>query len=958
MITDHHAKYFAHELTRLITGEDVERLSASMFDASIDLNPHQIEAALFALRSPLSKGVILADEVGLGKTIEAGLVLSQYWAERKRNLLIICPASLRRQWAAELTEKFNLPTQILDAATVRRLKKEGVYRPFQQNKIIILSYHYASRLEDELRAIPYNLVVFDEAHKLRNAHQKSNRMGQTLARALSGRQKLLLTATPLQNSLMELFGLTSLIDEHIFGDPKAFRKQYLHASGNLGELRDRLSAFSKRTLRKDVLEYIRYTERRTFTQPYVPSADEQRLYDSLTAFLMREESYALPVSQRHLTTLILRKLLASSTYAVTGTLVRIKDRLTKLKDGEVTTNRLESDYFLAGLIQGDEIEDEYLEQIEETEAEPAEEKQIDLDLLEAEIDELSEYINLAESIKIDAKTEQLLQAIETGFAEMEKIGGARKAIIFTESRRTQEYLQRYLDKNGFHGKLVSFNGTNSDPQSTEIYQQWWKNPENRNKISGSKPVDRRTAIIDFFREEGEIMIATEAAAEGVNLQFCSLVINYDLPWNPQRVEQRIGRCHRYGQKHDVVVVNFVNKNNGADQRVLELLSDKFNLFNGVFGSSDDVLGKIESGIDFEKRILEIYQTCRTPDEIQYGFKQLQEELEEQISSKMEVTQQLLMEHFDEDVHDLLKLQLAKATQRLDRMSKMFWRSSKHVINGRAQFNDEQHDFILNQPPTKEIKTGHYQLVSKNSHDRESCAEHIYRMNHPLGEHVIEQAKERKTPDSLIRFDISHHEGKISLIEEMKGESGWLALDLLRIDSFQSEEHLIFTGLDHRGTPIEQEVCEKLFQCDSDGMPQVISQSTPPGQLEQNAKRHQEAVISSVIDINNRFFQEERDKLEKWADDKILASEQDLQDTKSKIKGLKRESRQAATMEQQQAIQKEIREMEKKQRRQRQQIFDVEDEIIDKRDELIDSLEQRMTQHTTSERLFTIQWEVV
>jgi len=958
MITDHHAKYFAHELTRLISGEDIERLSASMFDASIDLNPHQIEAALFALRSPLSKGVILADEVGLGKTIEAGLVLSQYWAERKRNLLIICPASLRRQWAAELTEKFNLPTQILDVATVRQLKKEGVYRPFQQNKIIILSYHYASRLEDELRAIPYNLVVFDEAHKLRNAHQKSNRMGQTLARALSGRQKLLLTATPLQNSLMELFGLTSLIDEHIFGDPKAFRKQYLHASGNLGELRDRLSAFSKRTLRKDVLEYIRYTERRTFTQPYVPSIDEQRLYDTLTAFLMREESYALPVRQRHLTTLILRKLLASSTYAVTGTLVRIKERLTKLIDNQATNGGLEFDNFLSGLIQIDEIENEYLEQLEKTEAESAEEKQIDLDLLQTEIDELSEYIELAESITIDAKTEQLLQAIETGFAEMEKIGGARKAIIFTESRRTQEYLQRYLDENGYQGKLVTFNGTNTDPQSTEIYQQWWKNPENRDKISGSKPVDRRTAIIDFFRDDGEIMIATEAAAEGINLQFCSLVINYDLPWNPQRVEQRIGRCHRYGQKHDVVVINFVNENNSADQRVLELLSDKFNLFTGVFGSSDDVLGKIESGIDFEKRILEIYQTCRTQDEIQYGFKQLQKELEEQISNKMEDTQQLLMEHFDEDIHDLLKLQLAKATQRLDRMSRMFWRSSKHIINGRAQFNDEQHDFILNQPPTKEINPGHYQLVSKNSRDRESSAEHIYRMNHPLGEHVIEQAKERETPDSLIRFDISHHEGKISLIEEMKGQTGWLALDLLRIDSFQSEEHLIFTGLNSQGTPIEQEVCEKLFQCDSDGEPRVINHTTPPNLLEQNSKRHQESVISSVIDINNRFFQEERDKLEKWADDKILASEQDLQDTKSRIKGLKRESRQAATMEAQQAIQKDIREMEKRQRRQRQQIFDVEDEIIEKRDDLIDSLEQRMTRHTMSERLFTIQWEVV
>ncbi|WP_419626180.1 DEAD/DEAH box helicase, partial [Thiolapillus sp.] len=338
MITNHQAKYYAHELTRQAAGDDIDRISTSLFDASVDLNPHQIEAALFALRSPLSKGVVLADEVGLGKTIEAGLVLCQYWAERKRHILVISPASLRRQWAAELIEKFNLPTEILDARAVRQRKKDGIYNPFRQNKVIILSYHYASRMEDELRAIPWNLVVFDEAHKLRNAHQKSNRMGKALRRALDGRQKLLLTATPIQNSLMELYGLSTLIDEHIFGDDKAFRKQYLHNGTNLEELRERLKGFIKRTLRRDVVEYVRYTERRTFTQPFTPGDDEQRLYDGISAFMLREESYALPKRQRYLTTLILRKLLASSTCAVTETLKRIRERLIRLRDQQVVSD--------------------------------------------------------------------------------------------------------------------------------------------------------------------------------------------------------------------------------------------------------------------------------------------------------------------------------------------------------------------------------------------------------------------------------------------------------------------------------------------------------------------------------------------------------------------------------------------------------------------------------------------
>src|SRR5690606_26008950 len=129
-------------------------------------------------------------------------------------------------------------------------------------------------------------------------------------------------------------------------------------------------------------------------------------------------------------------------------------------------------------------------------------------------------------------------------------------------------------------------------------------------------------------------------------QFCSLVVNYDLPWNPQRIEQRIGRCHRYGQKHDVVVINFLNQRNEADQRVYELLKEKFNLFTGVLGASDEVLGSIESGVDFEKRILSIYQQCRTPEEIERAFQTLREELDESIQARMAETRRMLLENFD------------------------------------------------------------------------------------------------------------------------------------------------------------------------------------------------------------------------------------------------------------------------------------------------------------------------
>jgi superfamily II DNA/RNA helicase len=177
------------------------------------------------------------------------------------------------------------------------------------------------------------------------------------------------------------------------------------------------------------------------------------------------------------------------------------------------------------------------------------------------------------------------------------------------------------------GQVVLFNGTNGGPEATAIYEQWVERNRDTGRASGSRAVDVRTALIEHFRDDATILLATEAAAEGLNLQFCSLVENYDLPRNPQRIEQRIGRCHRYGQKHDVVVINFLNERNEADRRVLELLTEKFSLFNGVFGASAEVLGSIESGVDFEKRILAIYQECRTPEAIDAAFRSLQDEMD-------------------------------------------------------------------------------------------------------------------------------------------------------------------------------------------------------------------------------------------------------------------------------------------------------------------------------------------
>lgn len=958
-LTEHQAKYLAFDLSLQHPAATPSSLSMSLFDSAVDLNPHQIEAAMFALSSPLNEGVILADEVGLGKTIEAGIVLCQKWAERKRRLLVLCPASIRKQWANELSEKFNLPAVVVDASFAREVEHTGVRQPFQQAAVVIASYNYAARMRDALRTVPWDLVVIDEAHKLRNAYRVSNKVGQAIKCGTEGRKKLLLTATPLQNSLMELYGLASLIDENLFGDPNAFRSRYANTGGDLSELRQRVATFCKRTLRRQVLEYVSYTKRIALTRPFRPTDAEQQLYDAVSAFLQRDDTYAIPSRQRHLTVLILRKLLASSSQAIAGTLDTLRARLEVLAKG-----RAEEVPLAEAIVDHEEMEDELLDEWLEgdQQAESVGALTIEPTRLKREIDELASLAARARSIGTDTKTTALLTALEVGFSEQSKMGANRKALIFTESKRTQDYLKGFLEANGYRGKLVMFSGTNSDPLTTSIYQQWLAKKKEAGVATGSRAVDIRTALVEHFRNHADIMIATEAAAEGVNLQFCSQVINYDLPWNPQRIEQRIGRCHRYGQRHDVIVINFLNERNAADRRVHELLTEKFQLFDGVFGASDDVLGTIESGVDFEKRILAIYQECRTPEAIEAAFKSLQTELEEQIKSRLDDTRQTLLEHFDEDVHARLKLRLAETSAQLDAVGKKFWSVTKCVLDRNATFDDKNFHFDLAHSPATDVLPGRYHLITKSRtqppEEIGNQSRFLYRLSHPLGEHVIQEAKSFSTPPAEIVFDVSGHPARVAVVEALRGRSGYLTLQKLTVQSFETEEYLLFSAIDDDGRSIDHETCSKLFAIAGRSNPLDALPPSVVSRLDAEAGRHAKATVSCSLEANSKHFNVARDRLEQWAEDKILAAEKALKDTKEQIKALKRDARLAATLEEQHQLQQRLQDLEKRQRKQRQEIFKVEDEIETKRDELIAGLEMRLSQSNHTEPLFTIRWSVV
>jgi hypothetical protein len=434
------------------------------------------------------------------------------------------------------------------------------------------------------------------------------------------------------------------------------------------------------------------------------------------------------------------------------------------------------------------------------------------------------------------------------------------------------------------------------------------------------------------------------------------VINYDLPWNPQRIEQRIGRCHRYGQKFDVVVINFLNERNDADQRVYELLNDKFNLFNGVFGASDEILGNIESGVDFERRILEIYQQCRSKEEIDVAFQDLQKEMEESIQQRMDSTRRMLFEHFDQDVQSKLRLRLDDAREQLNRMGSYFWELSRFVLRTTAIFNDQEMAFDLTQSPLPQTPTGRYNLVSRSKQAVDD--KYLYRLSHPLGEYVLDAGKRVQTPPAHVHFDISNHPLKVSMVQSLKKKSGWLGLFHLYIESIEPEDYMIFAGFEDRGKALDPEQCDKMFYCRATSAPLDSVPETVSKRLEADAQKQITALNQTSQDLGRKYFLEECEKLEQWTDDEVTAVESQLNDVKKQIKTLTRQSRNISSALEQHRMHRQIAELEARKRLLRKKIFQVEDEISIKRDDLIQVLEKRMARRVEVHQLFVIRWSVV
>ena len=606
--TPFHAYYKARLLEQLPEEEQFIPVFAS---SDIEIYPFQIAAASFALRSPYQKGAVLCDEAGMGKSHEAMLVINQKWLEGCSRILLVIPnADLLHQWTEMLERFYTVPYVVLTSRKEWQARSAPDHpNAFIQDAIVITTYDFAADNEEAAKVVNWDLTVFEEANALSPVYQEDNKQAKALKRLAGDSFKLLLTGTPIEKNIMDLYGLIWFIDETLLPGEKEFLARYLRRPENYPELSEQVSRYCFRTLRSQAKHYAKVTERVLLTVEYTPSKAERQLYELLYAYINQPEKRAFPEMNQYDLALRLLGLLGSSTAAILQTIKGIVKRL-----------------------QGLENAAEELAQWQEMQA-------------------------VAEGISQDAKAGELLTVLKQGFSLMKKTGAGRKAVIFTESVETQKMLQNLLSG---QYRTLAYNGSAD------------------------------YSVIRQFKEEGEVLISTDNGAKGFNLEEAAFIIHYDLPYNTLKMEQRIDRCHRLGQENDVLSVAFIDKNNFADVRKLELVNKRMLVTDGVFGITDDVLGGFTD--DVKAAFPVIAQRLRPRAQIEQAYRQTLDTHEEDNRQTVSAAEDILFTTFTKELADKVKITPQYVNRRVQELNESLWELAKwFFLNYNQQNSDGKYE---------------------------------------------------------------------------------------------------------------------------------------------------------------------------------------------------------------------------------------------------------------------------
>ena len=588
--TPFHAYYTARKLASAYENGLVAALASS----NIEIYPYQIAAAEFALRSPYLKGCILCDEGSLGKTFEVLLIATQKWYEGKTRQIVILPVNLIQQWVNKIENSFSLPYILIDSMDAWQAAENE--NPFEQDALVITTYDFAVLQAEYIKLIKWDLVILDEADCLNKSYLESNKISSVLKDAIDG-FKLLLTPTPIEMDIRDIYGLIHFIDESVLPNIDEFYKRYFRKPENYHELTDWVSKFCFRTLKSQVTEYVNFTRRIPYTISCDFTKEEQTLYANLQDYLQRPKKFAYPKMERYDLTLQHCHILSSSPKAYIVTLNRALDRL----------NTMQADAPLKELLQD-------------------------------EINVLTHIKSLAQKAGISGKAKTLVTLLKKCFSKMKQIKAPQKAIVFVDNLTTQKYLHDLLIDKGI--SALMYNGANS----------------------------RNYEIMEQFRTEKnvQVLIATDEAAKGLDIEFCPLVINYDMLSNAVELEQRISRCHRQGQKADVLVINLIYKENYADVRYVELINKRVLQFGGIFGLSDTILGNFDVSAD------EVLEQLRHTQDITESFETNLMEHEQENKETVENAENILFTTFTKEIAGKVAVTPQYLEQEIDRLNGELW----------------------------------------------------------------------------------------------------------------------------------------------------------------------------------------------------------------------------------------------------------------------------------------------
>lgn len=834
-------RYLAEDLVRVRPADEQRRYVASQRSGRIDPNPHQIEAVIFALKRIPEGGCILADEVGLGKTIEAGLVIAQLLAEGAERILLITPKALLGQWRQELFTLFSITATEYEPGV--DLAVPGVF-------LVTRDFAGGEKGTDVLGGVPpFDLCVIDEAHEIfAGIYKRFDRYGAYLPDSdkakMAGRVRsllletpvLLLTATPIQNSLTELWGLVQFVEPTgtLLGNLATFREMFTAgddrrlADGQEHELQKRVAEICQRTLRRQAQEFMKrpFVERRTRRFDYPMSVEERALYEDVTAYLLQPGICAFRGNQRRLLLIGFHRRMASSVPALAASLERVAERLEKML---TNAGALEDEATAAAMLddlEEDEIPDE--EDIDESQLPPPE-------VIEAELQRVRRFVERARSLPSDAKAQALVRAVSTVLERAERGEGAGKVVVFTESITTQNYLREVLRESGLvdDEEITLFRGQNDGPRPMQALERWREEEMAHlpKTAHPTKEIATRLALVHEFKTRGKVFVSTEAGAKGLNLQFAGTLINYDLPWNPQRIEQRIGRIHRYGQTKDVLVINFAAEDNEAQKLTLEILTQKLDLFGTVLGASDEVLHEPTSdapetiagalGAEFETRLRRIYQNARSQEEIEKELVALRETMAEErarFEETHERTAGLIESRFDDRVkqvfhriQDVLPGELAAFDRHLERVVTAYLDAIGTTYTREEVENGARLRVDASERLPDDLRTG---FVAHLGDARGAEDVEPLHLGHPLLRAALDEARSSSSEPFTVRLQAPDG------LEP--GARGRLRLLKVRYAGYEALEELVPVGLlEGSSDPMEPTEADSLLHATATDAPGLV-----------------------------------------------------------------------------------------------------------------------------------------